>query len=95
MTADLLFFSGFYQRGFHSGIWRRMGESTVSRIVHETCTVLWEELFKKFMPLPSKEQLESIEKDFYTRWKFPISIGCIDGKHCQLKCPVNSGYDFF
>jgi hypothetical protein len=41
------------------------------------------------MPVPSKEQLEIIAKDFYRCWKFPNCIGCIDGKHCQLKCPVN------
>jgi hypothetical protein len=47
------------------------------------------------MPLPSKEQLEKIAKGFYTRWKFPSCIGCIDGKHCQLKCPVSSGSQYF
>jgi hypothetical protein len=47
------------------------------------------------MPLPSKEQLERTAKDFFSRWKFPSCIGCIDEKHCQLKCPVNSGSRYF
>jgi hypothetical protein len=72
-----------------------MGASTVSRIVREICTVLWGELVQEFMPLPSKEQLDRIATDFYTRWKFPDCIGCIDGKHCHLKCPVNSGSRYF
>ncbi|KAL4083923.1 hypothetical protein QTP88_029239 [Uroleucon formosanum] len=72
-----------------------MGASTVGKIVHETCQIIWDELVDKFMPVPSQEQLEKISDDFYRRWKFPNCIGCIDGKHCQIKCPVNSGSSYF
>jgi len=47
------------------------------------------------MPVPSNEQLEKIADDFYKRWKFPNCMGCIDSKHCQIKCPVNSGSSYF
>jgi len=72
-----------------------MGASTVGKIVHETCQIIWDELVNEFMPVPSQEQLEKISDDFYRRWKFPNCIGCIDGKHCQTKCPVNSGSSYF
>lgn len=72
-----------------------MGASTVSKIVHETCQVIWDELVDDFMPVPTQEQLERIASDFYRRWKFPNCIGCIDGKHCQIKCPINSGSSHF
>jgi len=62
-----------------------MGASTVGKIVHETCQIIWDELVNEFMPVPSQEQLEKISDDFYRRWKFPNCIGCIDGKHCQIK----------
>lgn len=73
----------------------RMGASTVGKIVHETCKIIWEELVEDFMPVPNQDQLLKISDDFYRRWKFPNCIGCIDGKHCQIKCPINSGSSYF
>lgn len=73
----------------------RMGAATVSKIVHESCTVLWEELVEEFMPVPTEAQLKRIAQEFFERWKFPNCVGCIDGKHCQIKCPVNSGSRYF
>ncbi|XP_015377362.1 PREDICTED: uncharacterized protein LOC107171627 [Diuraphis noxia] len=72
----------------------RMGASTVGKIVHETCKVIWQELVDDFMPIPNQDRFVKIADDFYNRWKFPNCIGCIDGKHCQIKCPVNNGSSF-
>jgi len=47
------------------------------------------------MPVPNKDRLEIIAEDFYKRWIFPSCIECIDGKHCQVKCTVNSGPQYF
>lgn len=43
------------------------------------------------MPNPTKEEFESIEKEFNMRWNFPNVLGCLDGEHARLQCPPNSG----
>jgi len=73
----------------------RMGVSTVSKIVHETCKVIWEELVEEFMPVPTEAHWKKIANDYYKRWNFPNCLGSIDGKHCQIKCPTNSGTSHF
>ncbi|XP_008190094.1 protein ALP1-like [Acyrthosiphon pisum] len=72
-----------------------MGACTVAKIVHETCLVIWEELVNEFMPVPTKEHWEKVSVDYNDKWGFPNCIGSIDGKHCQIKCPKNSGSSHF
>jgi len=73
----------------------RMGVSTISEIVHETCKVIWEELVDEFMPVPTEAHWKRIANDYYKIWNFPNCLGSIDGKHCQIKCPQNSGSSYF
>lgn len=73
----------------------RMGDRTIAKIVHETCLAIWEELVSDFMPVPTEEKLEKVAMEYYSRWGFPNCIGSIDGKHCQVKCPNNSGSSHF
>ncbi|XP_008188654.1 uncharacterized protein LOC103310940 [Acyrthosiphon pisum] len=73
----------------------RMGACTISKIVHEVCLVIWEEFVHDFMPVPTKQLWEKVAKDYYNRWGFPNCIGSLDGKHCQIKCPKNSGSSYF
>lgn len=73
----------------------RVGESTVSKIVHETCEVLWDRLQPLFMPIPTVQQWEDIANGFETRWQFPNCLGAIDGKHVVMFAPRNSGSKFF
>lgn len=55
----------------------RMGVSTVSEIVHETCKVIWEELVEEFMPVPTEEQWRKIATDYYKRWNFPNCLALL------------------
>ncbi|XP_018800362.1 PREDICTED: uncharacterized protein LOC108975958 [Bactrocera latifrons] len=73
----------------------RMGRSTVSLIISETCEIIWKELLEEYMPIPTTDRLKTIINDSYRRWKFPNCFGSIDGKHCQIKCPANSGSNYF
>lgn len=34
-------------------------------------------------------------ENFYSRQQFPNCIGAIDGKHIKIRCPPNSGSDFY
>lgn len=73
----------------------RMGDRTIAKIVHETCLTIWEELVSDFMPVPTEDKLENVAMDYYNRSGFPNCIGSLDGKHCQVKCPKNSGSSHF
>jgi len=73
----------------------RMDACTISKIVHEVCLVIWEKFVHDFMPVPTKQHWEKVAKDYYNRWGFPNCIGSVDGKHCQIKCPKNSGSSYF
>ena len=47
------------------------------------------------MPQPSQEDLKKIADDYYRLWQFPNCIGAIDGKHCEIICPANSGSEYY
>ena len=73
----------------------RLGHETVRRIVKETVQVLWRKLQPQDMPVPDKHSWEQIANGFQERWQFPLCAGAIDGKHVQLKAPVDSGSQYF
>lgn len=47
------------------------------------------------MPEPTKEHWEASMENFNRQWDFPNCMGAIDGKHVTIKCPNNSGSDYF
>lgn len=47
------------------------------------------------MPKPTMQQWEHIISGFENKWQFPNCIGSIDGKHVTIKCPPNSGSNYF
>lgn len=70
----------------------RISDVTVGRIVRDTCKAIWDQLYNTHMPFPpTGEQLQSISDRFWSRWKFPNCVGCIDGKHVRIKNPSNAG----
>ena len=69
----------------------KMGKTTVSEIVIDTCLVLWNELREEYFPVPSEEEWHSIAQRFYEKWNFPNCIGTLDGKHIRIKAPTHSG----
>nr|CAI5857947.1 unnamed protein product [Callosobruchus analis] len=73
----------------------RIGASTAGKIVAETTTVLWEELQQFHMPVPAKEDFQTISDCFEKVWNFPHCTGAIDGKHVRINCPKNSGSMYY
>ena len=73
----------------------RIGTTTVSKIISETCIAVKEELGTKFLRPPRcpLDWLE-ISRDFEDFWDMPIVIAALDGKHIQIKAPANSGTPF-
>ncbi|KAK2703648.1 uncharacterized protein LOC136041670 [Artemia franciscana] len=72
----------------------RMGRSTISGIIAQTYQAIWKNLQPIYMKPPEKDDFYAIARDFYEIWNFPHCIGAIDGKHCRIQCPANSGSDF-
>lgn len=69
----------------------RLGRTTVSEIVSETCNILWSTLKDEYMPIPTTEKWYEIADEYFDKWNFPNCIGSIDGKHIRVQCPCKSG----
>lgn len=63
----------------------RIGVSTVSKIISETCEVLWNTLHESVFSEINEENWLKIANDFETKWNFPHCIGAIDGKHVVIQ----------
>uniref|UniRef100_A0A8C5BN49 DDE Tnp4 domain-containing protein n=1 Tax=Gadus morhua TaxID=8049 RepID=A0A8C5BN49_GADMO len=73
----------------------KMGTSTVSGIVEEMCSAIWDALQGEFMAFPSRGQWQDIAEEFWRQWQFPLCVGAIDGKHVRLRAPARSGSDYY
>lgn len=47
------------------------------------------------MPTPSEDTWRQSEVGYREIWNFPNCVGSIDGKHVNIKCPANSGSNYF
>ena len=74
----------------------RIGRTTVSNIIHETCPAIWEAVSEEYLrPPTSYEKWKNIAEEFLKLWNFPHCIGAIDGKHIAIQCPGNSGSQYY
>ena len=74
----------------------RIGRSTVSNIVRETCEAIWNVLKKDYLKAPSStNEWVEIANGFYDKWNFPNCLGAIDGKHVMIECPKNAGSAYY
>ena len=75
----------------------RISKTSTSRIINETCAVLWNVLLaEKFVSYPeNQEQWEAVALEFERKWNFHHCIGAIDGKHIVMQAPARSGSFFF
>ena len=62
----------------------RIGASTTSYIIRETCDLIWKNLQFVF-PTPSENTWARIGAEFNSRWGFPNCLGAIDGKHVVIQ----------
>ena len=75
----------------------RISTPCVSRIVKETCNVIWKVLRSKgFIKAPkTSNEWKTVSEQFEKRWNFPNCLGAIDGKHVIIQCPPRGGSMFF
>ena len=70
----------------------RIGRTTVSQIVSETCSAIFHSLKEPYLKCPkSPEDWKTIARKFEESWNFPHVVGAIDGKHIRIQCPQLSG----
>lgn len=63
----------------------RVGHNTVSKIISETCEVIWNTLKDAVFVKPTEDNWRRIAHEFQEKWNFPDCIGTIDGKHIILQ----------
>lgn len=61
----------------------------------EVCEAIWKHLGPIVMPQLTAATWRQIAHDFNRFWNFPNCIGALDGKHVNMKCPINSGSDYW
>ena len=70
----------------------RIGRSTVSLILKETCNAIYEVLAPEYLRPPSShEDWRNIASDFEQIWNMPHVIGALDGKHIRVQFPAKTG----
>ncbi|VVD06155.1 unnamed protein product, partial [Leptidea sinapis] len=63
----------------------RVGMSTISKIIKETCSVIWSVLSAEYLKLPNtEEEWKAIAEAFKTKANFPHCLGALDGKHIRI-----------
>ncbi|XP_013875762.1 uncharacterized protein LOC106525917 isoform X2 [Austrofundulus limnaeus] len=73
----------------------RVGKSTISKIVRETCEALYEAFAEDYLKTPNtEEEWLEIAQDFHQMWQFPNCLGALDGKHINILPPAHSGSTF-
>lgn len=63
----------------------RVGHNTVSKIVSETCEVIWKCLKDTVFINNNEESWQNVADNFERLWNYPNCIGAIDGKHVTLQ----------
>ena len=72
-----------------------VGLSTIWNVIPEVCNILCEILIPLFVMFPTAQQFQNIASEFLADLNFPNCIGALDGRHCRIKKPKNSGSLFF
>lgn len=71
-----------------------MSKSVTSSIVRETSKAIWNVLQPIYLVLPTKDKWKQISIEFEKLWQLPCCVGAMDGKHCAIVAPSNSGSAF-
>ncbi|XP_071653255.1 putative nuclease HARBI1 [Temnothorax longispinosus] len=73
----------------------RIGHNTVSKIVSETCEVIWNNLKNTVFIKNNESSWQNVADDFERLWNYPNCIGAIDEKHVTFQAPPNSGSTYY
>jgi hypothetical protein len=71
-----------------------ISSTTISQIVPDVCTAIWEELGKSYIKCPNSEDEWKCVAQGFHRWDYPRALGALDGKHISIDNFGNSGSAF-
>jgi hypothetical protein len=64
----------------------RISNSTISKIIPEVCTAIWDSLSADYIKCPkSPEEWAEKAKGFKEKWDYPRGLAAIDGKHVVVQ----------
>lgn len=70
----------------------RVAHNTISVLVPEVCTAIFEEYKDEHFTLPQdQDEWRQVAAKFSDKWNFQHCLGAIDGKHIEMKKPKKSG----
>ncbi|GFQ89177.1 DDE Tnp4 domain-containing protein [Trichonephila clavata] len=72
----------------------RIGRSTTSTIIRETCEAISSSLQPIVLAKPDRNIWLDIAEGYHEQWQFPNCLGAIDGKHVLMQAPPKSGSRF-
>lgn len=71
--------------GYHTiALCFRIGISTTSNIIKETCEAIWNSFHAEVLFTPTQNGWRAISNNFEKIWNFPNCIGALDGKHIAV-----------
>ncbi|XP_018312948.1 putative nuclease HARBI1, partial [Mycetomoellerius zeteki] len=73
----------------------RIGHSTVSQIITETCHAIWNSLKNLVFITDDEGSWQGVADEFESLWNFPHCIGAIDGKHIAIQASPRSGSTYY
>lgn len=74
----------------------RLDRSTISKIIKEVTAAIFIVLKEEFLRFPrTEDEWRVIANNFGERWNFHLVIGAMDGKHCIIDSPLQSGSMFY
>ena len=72
-----------------------VGVSTVCVTVQEVCNAIVNNLFQRYIKIPTGQSAETVVDGFLHRWGFPQCFGAIDGSHIPIIAPTRNHQDYF
>ncbi|XP_056301555.1 uncharacterized protein si:dkey-121j17.6 [Danio aesculapii] len=70
----------------------KIGASTTSQIVMETCVALYQVMKTDYLKTPSTEaEWRAVAHDFESKWQFPHCLGALGGKRIYIQPPAKTG----
>ena len=69
---------------------------TVSKTLSEVCSAVSKHLHPEYLHLPStKEEMQSKDPEFETKFGMVQAFGCIDGTHIAIQRPFTDSQHYF